>query len=110
MGMHRRFDKPSRVLLVVGPTLVQCVETAKHYGIERVASDSMRSVTDACRLRGWRAGTPFIAHDRESWSATKKGQDLDTVLGILVQQGRLRIAKARDLKEAGAVVSSEVAR
>lgn len=110
MRLQGRFDKPSRVLLVVSPTLVQCVQTAKHFGIERVATDSMRSVTDARRLRGWRAGTPFIALDRESWSATKKGKDLDTVLDILVQQGRLRIAKERDLREACAVVSSEAAR
>jgi len=109
MGLHRRFDKPPRVLLVIAPTLYQCVKTAKDFGIEPGLSETMRTVCDAYKLRGWSAGTPFIAQDRGSWPATKAGHDLDTALNALVRLGRLRIANERDLKEAGAGMFGEVA-
>lgn len=102
-----RLNKPQRVLLVIAPSLHACVKTAKTFGIEPGLSETLRSVTEAYKLRGWSIGTPFIAQDRASWGATKAGDDLDRALDILVGMGRLRIANPKDLKDAGAGVFDE---
>lgn len=107
MRYHRKLDKPQRVLLVIAPTLYQCVKTAKDFGIEPGLSETLRTVSTAYKLRGWSRGTPFIAQDRANWPATLAGRDLDIVLDVYVRQGRLRIANQRDLKAAGAGVFEE---
>jgi len=101
MGIHSQFAKPPRILLVVAPNLMACIKTAKEFGIEPGLSDGLRTVSQAYKLRGWSRGTPFIAQDRANWAATRQGKELDMVLDIYVQQGRLRIANEKDLVEAG---------
>ncbi len=101
MGIHNQFAKLPPILLVIAPNLMACVKTAREFGIEPGLSDGLRTVSQAYKLRGWSRGTPFIAQDRGSWAATRQGHELDMVLDIYVQQGRLRIANERDLLEAG---------
>ena len=94
---HRSHRERQRILLVVGPNLMQCHRTVRAFGLDFLRVEQMRFVSQAYHLRGWSTGTPFITSDRASWSS-EQGVALDQALGVLTKRGQLRPANQRDLE------------
>lgn len=90
--------KRERILLIVAPTLFECFHAAREHGLTPPHMEGFRNVTRAIQLRGVRHGTPFISINRDGWSATQVGYDLDVALSTLQRQGVLRIAQEDDIK------------
>lgn len=86
-----------RLLLIVAPTLFECHATVKAFGLSLERADGMRFVTRAHSLRGWSAGTPFLAINRRTWGRDFQAIQLDDALTSLTLSHRLRIASERDL-------------
>jgi hypothetical protein len=89
--------RTDRQLLIIAPTLFECAKAAEANGMVPGRIENFRNVTRAHALRGISVGTPFIAINRDSWSATKDGHDLDVALAALQRQGRVRLAQPDDI-------------
>jgi hypothetical protein len=97
MEMMMKPHRTNRVLLIVAPSLFECYHAAKEWGLTPGQIENFRNVTRAIELRGVSVGTPFIAINRDSWTATRDGYDLDATLSALQRLGRVRIAREDDL-------------
>lgn len=92
-------DRPSRILLVVAPSAIECYRTVQHFEIDlNEHAAQLRFVSRPYPLIGWRPGTPFITQDRQHWSSDA-GIALDQALWALTRTGQLRIAGESDLKD-----------
>ena len=92
-------DRAPRILLIVAPSLVECNRTAAAFDLDLMCLDRMRCVTSAYHLRGWSAGTPFVAINRQTWGRNPQAIELDQALDACIATGRLRIAGERDLDD-----------
>lgn len=90
--------RKTKTLLIVAPSLFQCFHTAREHGLTPGEIENFRNVTKAIELRGVTPGTPYITLNRDSWSATQQGFDLDQALGALERLGRVRPARADDIE------------
>lgn len=92
-------DRPSRILLVIAPSAIECYRTVQHFAIDlNEHAAQLRFITRPYPLIGWRVGTPFITQDRQRWSSDA-GIALDQALWALTRTGQLRIASESDLKD-----------
>lgn len=88
---------PSRMLLIIAPSLYECAKAAEAHGLTPGHIDNFRNVTRAYALRGVSAGTPYIAINRWNWHATPEGYELDLALEAYQRLGRVRIAQQDDI-------------
>ncbi|WP_421581117.1 hypothetical protein [Shinella sp. M31] len=86
-----------RTLYVIAPTLMECVLTARDFGLTEGQMQHFRNVTSAFQLRGTTPGTPFIARTSTIWSAGPHADELAVALRAMQAQGRLRIAQESEL-------------
>ena len=93
-----RPKRSTRMLYIIGPTTIDCYHAAKAFGLEPPYIENFRMIKSAEALRGTTPGTPFIAVHRDTWLATRQGEQLDLALSLMQRQGRLRIANEADLK------------
>ena len=95
--MLTAIKRSPRVLLIIAPSIYECYHAAKAWGLTPGQIENFRNVTKASELRGVTAGTPFICINRNNWSATRDGFDLDAALSALQRLGRVRMMQDDDL-------------
>lgn len=85
-----RRERP-RTLYVIAPSMIECVETARDFGMVPAEMEHHRNITSAYSLRGTMPGTPFIAKPTSEWRAGPNTDALALAVQALQMQGRLRI-------------------
>lgn len=86
------------LILIVAPSPIECVLTARAFGLDFCQVGRMRFVSRAHHLRGWSRGTPFLARERSRWNG-EGALALDKALDLLTRRGQLRPANDRDLTD-----------
>jgi len=95
--MMTRIMAAPRPLYIIAPDLWQCRSAALAFGLDPQAMANTRCITTAYQLRGTRAGTPFITHNRHLWVLDDGTYALDQAIDLLVRIGRLRPASTDDI-------------
>ena len=96
--MMARLIREPRPLYIIAPDLWQCHKAALAFGLDPERLDNARCITSAYQLRGTRAGTPFITHERRHWVlAMPYVHALDQAIDVMVRTGRLRLASTDDI-------------
>lgn len=96
-----RLKPNERPLYIIAPSLAQCHRAALAHGLNPERMENVRCITAAGQLRGTRACTPFITHERSSWvRAMPDIFNLDQAIDLLVRTGRLRVAASDDIAAA----------
>lgn len=96
--MMARINAVQRPLYIIAPLLWHCHQAACAHGLRPDGMENVRCITSAYQLRGTRASTPFITHERKSWVRSEPGvYDLDRAIDVMVSTGRLRVAQSDDL-------------
>jgi hypothetical protein len=96
--MMARINAAQRPLYIIAPSLWHCHQAACAHGLRPDGMENVRCITLAYQLRGTRAGTPFITHERKSWVRSEPGvYDLDQAIDACVRLGRLRVAGTDDI-------------
>tara|TARA_R110002020_G_scaffold467027_4_gene690190 strand:+ start:6766 stop:7092 length:327 start_codon:yes stop_codon:yes gene_type:complete len=99
--MMARINAAQRPLYIIAPSLAECHKAALANGLNPAGLENVRCITRADHLRGTRAGTPFITHNRAHWVKAMPGVfDLDQAIDVMVRTGRLRVAQSDDLAAA----------
>lgn len=80
-----------RTLYVIAPSMIECVETARAFGLVPSELEHHRNITCAYSLRGTLPGTPFIAKPAADWRAGPNTDALALAVKALQLQGKLRI-------------------
>jgi len=85
-----------RTLYVIAPTMIECVETARAFGMVPAEMEHHRNITCAYSLRGTLPGTPFIAKPAADWRPGPNTDALALAVKALQMQGKLRIMRAQE--------------
>lgn len=93
-----RRERP-RTLYVIAPSMIECVETVRAFGMVPVEMEHHRNITCAYSLRGTLPGTPFIAKPAADWRPGPNTDALALAVKALQLQGRLRILGAHEIND-----------
>lgn len=90
-------DAPSRILLVVAPTVHLAKAWARGAGLSpALGLGAVRIVTSALGLRGWRDGTLVTIVARDLIDRRDR-QEIELALDVFLGTGRLRLATDSDI-------------
>lgn len=91
-------ETPSKILLIVGPYPGFVRDWAKRMGLSAALSlGSVRIVTEARQLRGWRAGTLYHVVGSDLMDGSKRGE-LAAAIQAFQSSGQLRCATEKDIQ------------
>ncbi|MDR6757821.1 hypothetical protein J2Y48_003118 [Mycoplana sp. BE70] len=85
-----------RTLYVIAPSMIECVETARAFGLAPAEMEHHRNITCAYSLRDTLPGTPFIAKPVSDWLPGPNTDVLALAVKAMQLQGRLRIMGAQE--------------